>query len=119
MKIKRIAVLLCAVLILTLTLAACDKGGKNVIGIIPAYMGGDITVTDYEFTKDDFFVLANYEDGTDASVTDYTIASVKLDQGYYVIRIEYEGVGNNCYVKCRVPVYPSDFETTGEPEHNH
>ncbi len=122
MKTKRLLALLCAGILLILALASCGNNtnaGKSVIGILPAFTGNDITVTDYEFTKDDFYVMVTYADGTNGSTKDYTIENVTLEQGYYTVRIEYEGVGNNCYVKCHVPIYPSDFEPTADGEHNH
>ncbi len=97
-----------AVLMLTLALASCDDG-REVLGIFPSYKGGPVTTTDYEFTKDDFFVLANYADG-DESIDDYEFYIEGMADGYYIIQFTYKDVSNPLYVKCEVPIYPSDME---------
>ena len=103
--------ILCAVLVLvtlTLCLASCGDN-REVLGILPSYMGLPITTTDYEFTKDDFYVLANYADG-DESIDDYEFYLQGMENGYFVLHFSYKDVTNLLYVKCEVPIYPSDMK---------
>lgn len=98
-------------LLLTVMLLACVScGGPEALGIVPSYMGPPITVTDYEFTKDDFLVIASFDDGTDKTIDDYEFELVGLQEGYYILEFTYQDVGNPLYIKCEVPVYPSDIE---------
>ncbi len=94
-----LAVVLCALL-----LASC--GGPELIGIVPRYIGEDITTTDYEFKHEDFKVLANYADGTNVEITDFDFEVTDLSEGYYTIYFTYETAENECYVKVNVNVYP-------------
>lgn len=103
--------ILCALLVLitlTLTMASCDDG-RELLGIVPAYMGGPVTTTTHEFTKNDFYVLANYEDG-DEAIDDYEFYVEGMADGYYIIQFTYKNAANPLYVKCEVPIYPSDME---------
>lgn len=100
--VKTIAAALCL-----LTLASC--GGPELLSIMPVYVGGTVDSTHYEFTKDDFYVLANYDDGVDKEITDYEFEVKGMEEGYYVIYFEFKGVDNEAYVPIEVDIYPSDF----------
>jgi len=102
--------LLCAVLVLvTLTLCWTSCGGEEVLGILPSYTGLPVTTTDYEFTKEDFYVLANYAN-RDEAIEDYEFHVDSMKDGYFILHFSYKGVTNLLYVKCEVPIYPSDME---------
>jgi len=105
---KRLFCALFAALMLAVCLASCDDG-EEVLGILPSYMGPPVTTTDHEFTKDDFYVLANYEN-RDESIDDYEFYIEGMENGYYVIQFTYKDVSNPLYVKCDVPIYPSDLK---------
>lgn len=116
--VKFIAALMCVV-----TLASC--GGPELLSIMPVYVGGTVDSTYYEFSKDDFYVLANYDNGVDEVITDYEFEVKGMENGYYVISFVYKDVDNETYVPIEVDIYPSDFrdnEETGateETEHSH
>ncbi len=105
---KKILCAVLAVLMLTLCMASCDDG-EEVLGIFPSYMGGPVTTTDHEFTKDDFYVLANYAN-RDEAIDDYEFYIEGMADGYYIIQFTYKDVSNPLYVKCEIPIYPSDME---------
>ncbi|MBQ3708533.1 MAG: hypothetical protein II889_11590 [Clostridia bacterium] len=113
MRIKKTAALaLLLALTLCLCLSSCHK--NPVIGLVAAYMGEDATTTDYTFTKDDFYVVASYEDGTfEQGVKDYEFEVVGLDEGYYILNFTYKGFTSESYVKCHVAVYPSEMGEGG------
>ena len=100
---------LCACLAALLLFCACDDGKKDVLGIVPSYNGAPVTTTDHEFSKDDFIVIASYADGRDDIISDYEFEGVGLKEGYFIIEFTYGKAGNPLYVKCDVPVYPSDL----------
>ncbi len=100
-----------------LVLASC--GGPRLVSVIPVYVGAPVTDTFHEFKKEEFYVLASYEDGTDEQVTDFEFEVEGMDRGYYIIRISYMGQENPCYVSINACIYPSDSETTAETEHTH
>lgn len=104
---KTFCVLLAAVMLLCFV--SCDDG-REVWGILPSYTGLPVTTTDREFTKEDFMVMANYADGTDEFIDDYEFEVVGFEEGYYVIQFTYKDVSNPLYIKCEIPIYPSDMK---------
>ena len=104
-------ILVPALLLAVLTLfAACTDDSNPIIGLMAAYTGPDVTTTDHEFTKDEFFVVVSYEDGTfDQGIKDYEFEVTGLEQGYYILTFTYKGFVTEAYVKCNVAVYPSDL----------
>ena len=103
------ALILSLLLLLAAALPSCKE--NPVIGLIAAFKGASVTSTEHEFTKDEFYVVASYEDGTfEQDVTDYEFEVVGLAAGYYTIRFTYKGYSTETYVQCSVPVYPSDIE---------
>lgn len=109
-KIAQILALLLAVSALT----SC--GDPKLLSIIPAYMGGTVTSTRHEFTKDDFYVLATYDDGTDKQVTDFEFEVVGMEDGYYEINISYEDMDNPVFVPIELKIYPSDLKNDTSEE---
>ena len=105
------AALLLALIFLLLPLtASCGKDKvKEPIGLIVVYTGPEIYDTQHVFTSDDFSVLASYEDGSDEYVHDYTFEVTGLEAGYYVLNFSYNGCETEAYVRCHVPIYPSDL----------
>jgi len=106
-----------SLLVALLALASC--GGPKLVSIIPVYVGAPVTDTFHEFKKEDFYVLASYEDGTDEQVTDFTFEVVGMERGYYIIHVAYKDKANPCSVAIHACIYPSDSETTAETEHTH
>ena len=104
-----LSVLLSLVLLLGLCagLTGCKK---KPIGLVVVYVGPDVTTTDRVFTEEDFTVLANYDDGTDEYVHDYTFEQTDLREGYYVFMFHCRGYDSEAYVRCRVPIFASDME---------
>lgn len=97
---------------LVLALGSCEKDtGRKAVSIVPSYSGAPVTVSDREFTKKDFMVIVSYEDGSTEFIDDYDFELVGLDAGYYVLEFTYQDVSNPLYIKCEIPIYPSDFET--------
>lgn len=99
----------CLLSVILLCCVSCG-GGDDAIGLVPSYRGPVVTTTDYEFTKDDFLVIASYDDGRDVFVSDYEFEVVGLREGYFIIEFTRGELSNPLYVKCEVPVYPSDVE---------
>ena len=105
-----VSLLLALTLLALLSAASCGKDKqKTPIGLIVVYTGPDIYDTVHTFTKDDFSVLASYEDGTDEYVDDYTFEQKGLDAGFYLFDFEYNGYTTEAYVRCHVPIYPSEL----------
>ena len=104
-RISAAAVLLSVLVLLT----SC--GGPKLIGIIPAFNGPAIYDTTHEFTKDEFFIYASYDDGTDRRLEndEFEFEVQGLKDGYYLIEITSGDETQMCYVECEVPVYPSDM----------
>lgn len=103
-----------ALVSLILGLTAC---GKKVLSLTPAYRGEEVTELDHEFKKEDFYVYATFTDGTDGEVTDFEMKVKGMDAGYYILEFTYNGFTEEGYVKCNLPIYPSDKENadqTGE-----
>ena len=106
----RIFLMLALILMLLPFAVSCGKEKvKEPIGLIVVYTGPDVTDTRHTFTNDDFSVLASYEDGTDEYVHDYTFEVTGLEAGYYVLNFTYNGCETEAYVRCHVPIYPSDL----------
>ena len=79
--------------------------------------GKEVTELDHEFKKEDFYVYATFTDGTDGEVTDFEMKVKGMDAGYYILEFTYNGFTEEGYVKCNLPIYPSDKENadqTGE-----
>lgn len=91
-------------------LALVSCGGPELLSIMPAYKGEPVTSTYHEFTKDDFYVIASYDNGEDKVITDFEFEVQGMENGYYVINITYEDMDNPVYVPINVQIYPSDFE---------
>ena len=111
-KAVRFPVLLCLLVLCLAGLVSCG-GGKEVLGLAAIYQGPEITTTDHEFTKDDFYVVASYTDGSFLDPVpdkDYTLEQVGLKDGFYIFHITYGGYTQEAYVKCDVPIFPSDLE---------
>ena len=108
---RRLAALLLALTLLVLPFtASCGKDkGKVPIGLIVVYTGPEIYDTQHVFTSDDFSVLASYEDGTDEYVHDYTFTQDGLNAGYFLFTFSYNGYETEAYVRCNVPIYPSEL----------
>lgn len=108
---RYIGKILAVVLVLAVLASALSACGNPVIGLMAAYTGPDVTTTDHEFTKDEFYVVASYEDGTfEEGVDDYEFEVKGLEEGYYILSFTYKGCTNEAYVKCNVAVYPSDLQ---------
>lgn len=108
--IKYIALALALVSAL-LALSSC---GKEVLSLTPAYRGEDVTELDHEFKKEDFFVYVTYTDGTEGEVTNFDMEVKGMDAGYYILEFTYDGFTEEGYVKCNLPIYPSDKEKAAE-----
>lgn len=107
------ALVLSLLLLFTAALSSC--GGVDdenpVVGLTAAFLGGDVTTTDHEFTKDEFYIVASYEDGTfEEGITDYELEVKGLMSGYYVLDFTYKGYTHETYIRCNIPIYPSDFK---------
>ena len=107
---KRTLSLLLALLLLCAFCLCLTSCKKKPIGLIVVYMGPDVTVTDKEFSADEFLVMANYDDGTDEYVRDFEFEKTGLQEGYYVLKFSCRGFETEAYVKCNVPVFPSERE---------
>ena len=69
---KRIlSIILSAVILTAIAVTCVSCGVPKLIGIVPAYMGPDVTDTNHEFSSEDFYVIASYDDGTDKTITDF------------------------------------------------
>ena len=109
---RSLRILTAALLILlSATLAvSCGKDkGKEPIGLIVVYTGPDVYDTQHVFSADEFTVLASYEDGTDEYVHDFEFEQTGLEQGYYIFHVAYNGCETEAYVRCDVPIYPSQL----------
>ena len=92
MKNARIAVLLLAALLCLAALVSCDD--REVISVVAAYVGPEVTTTDRVFTKDDFYVVASYADGTyenPIQPKDYEFELVGMEDGYYIFNFTFRG----------------------------
>lgn len=122
---KKIICLITA-LILLLSLVSCSTPDKteedNTTTVIPGliditvqYIGEDVTTTTHEFKTDDFRVLAAFK-GEEflREVHGYTFETQALSEGYYILRFEYGGCSNQCYIPIKMNFYPSDRDTYGK-----
>ena len=116
-------IVLCALILCALLCGCTGEGGNKEdypvpIGLIVYYMGPDVKTTDHVFSADDFAVIASYEDGTDENVSEgFEFEQLGLKDGYYFFRVAYHGCETtDVYVRCSVPVYPSDRENQENPE---
>lgn len=91
---KKIAFAALALTVLML-LTSC---GPKMLGYIPFYIGGEVSDADHEFTKEEFRVLVNYDDGTDVEITDYKIVGTTVEDGYFIIEFEYKNRREICFV---------------------
>ena len=109
-KIRIAALLLAAVLLLPVLVSCGD--GKEVISVVAAYIGPEVTTTDRVFTKDDFYVVASYADGTfedPVPAKKYEFEMTGMEEGYYIFNFTYRGFTQEAFVKCNVPIYPSEM----------
>ncbi len=97
-------------LLLTGMLVSC--GGPEVLGLIPVYNGPAVTSTNHEFKNEDFMVIASYADGTDKELNadEFEIVVEGMEEGYYILKILYDGQENECFVPMELAIYPSDLE---------
>lgn len=111
MKKRTLSLLLALLLFCSccVCLSSC-KDKKTPIGLVVVYNGPDVTVTDKEFSAGEFLVLASYDDGTDEYVQDFEFEMIGLKQGYYVFTFTCRGYETEAYVRCHVPIYPSEKE---------
>ena len=115
---KKILIVLTVVLLITAGMTGCsDEYDKGILGgapifVEPLYVGETITTVDKVFTKDDFNVMVNYDDGTHRVVTDYEITECTLKNGVYMVMVEWRGIEGDAMV------FPDDslFYGTQTPE---
>ena len=104
---------LLALLVLALSvfaLASCGKDDEEVpIGLVVTYTGPDVTTTDHVFSHDDFSVIASFADGHDEYPDDFEFEQTGLEAGYYILNFTCRGAETEVYVRCHVPVFPSDM----------
>ena len=95
-------------LLLLAMLASC--GGPEVLGIIPAYTGPEVTSTTHEFKNEDFVVIASFGDGTDRELEDneFEVIVEGMEAGYYILTVKYGDYENECFVPMNLDIYPSD-----------
>ena len=107
---KTAAWLLLFALLLPLLLS-CEGEDKDILGLIIAYQGPEIDTVEHEFTSDEFYVIAVYPNNVDKELksSDFKTELEKLENGYFVIKITYRGYEDYAYVRCHVPVYPSEL----------
>lgn len=111
MKKRRILALIvaCAAILSSLVLlASCKKDKRVPIGMLVNYIGEPVVSTDYQFSREEFTVQANFEDGSSEVLTDFDFEVESLEQGYYTLIFSYNGYETSVYIKCEVPIYPSD-----------
>ena len=108
---KRIICAAAALLLLVMTLVSC---GPEALGMYPVYVGGEVTSVDHEFTKDDFYVIIAFDDGTDKAVDDFEFEIVERIGGQFVIDIKYGDISYPVMVPINVAVYPSELGKTAE-----
>ena len=97
--------------------ASCGKDDEEVpVGLVVIYLGPDVTTTDHVFTHGDFSVLASYADGHDEYPDDFEFEQTGLEAGYYVFTFKCRGAETEAYVRCNVPVFPSDLNPAPEAE---
>ena len=116
---KRLAVLVLTAAVLfssLLVLASCGKEKEVTIGLIPVYIGPDVYTTDHEFHIEDFQLIASYADGRDEYPDDFEFEMTGLESGYYCFLFSYGGLETEGFVRCKVPVFPSDSAGSGAEE---
>ena len=97
-----------------LLLISCAGDGKKYEGLItiqPSYHGDAVTTTDHEFSKDDFTVVAIYENNISRVIDDYTFEVTGMTMGLYIIDFYYGDADNEIYVPIEQNFYPTDRET--------
>ena len=104
---KRIVCLAFVICIAAVFAVSC---GPKALGMYPTYVGGEVTSTDHEFTKDDFYVIVAFDDGSDRVVEDFEIGEITREGGNYIINIKYQDVSYPVYVPIHVHVYPSEMD---------
>ncbi len=117
---KKFSRIISAILVV-LALSSC--GGPELLSIMPVYIGDTVTSTHHEFSKEDFYVLALYDDSRDVQVTDFEFEVEGMDAGYYIVNIIYKDKDNSVYVPIETKIYPSDFKENAnevkEDTHDH
>ncbi len=112
-KTALLRVLLFALLVSALTAGLCSCGGKDkdVVGLVVEYTGPEITSTEHKFTEDEFHVIAAYLNKPDKELTsrDFKVGLESLNEGVFTVKVTYRGFEQYVYVKCSVPVYPSEL----------
>ncbi len=107
MKMKRIIASAASAVVMLLVLCSC---GREIVSVMPAYRGPELTDLNHEFTAEDFYVIVAYDDRTDSVAEEFGIEVVGLKDGYYKIEITVEDFTEITYVKVDLPIYPSDKE---------
>ena len=107
MKNRIISLFAALLLLLPFSLAGCEKE-KVPINLYVVYQGPEVTTTDKVFKAEEFLVLASYEDGTDEYVHDFEFEQKGLKEGFYIFTFSCRGYETEEYVRCHVPVFPSD-----------
>lgn len=100
---KKIVALALVILTLALALVSC---GKEIIGVIPKYVGEPIVEFDenHEFKKEDFSVMVIYklEQGQETT-DDFTIEVVEYNEYYYTVAITHKGWTEYAFVDIGAP----------------
>ena len=111
MNPKKIIACLLAAVALLLALPSCGGVDKDLLGLVVAYQGPELKTTDHVFSPDEFYVIASYPNNVDKVLEsrDFKVESAGMEQGYYIVKVIYRGFEQLAYVKCGVPVYPSEL----------
>ncbi len=97
--------LFCVLAAVMLLLVSC---GPKIIAIMPVYKGEEVTDTHHEFANEDFYVLATYEDGTQAEVKDFKFKVLGMQEGYYYLQFTVGDFVEETLVPIYAKIYPSD-----------
>ena len=102
---KKIALIL-ALITLVFALASC---GKEIIGLMPIYVGDPVTEENHEFRAEDFSVWVAYKDGQ-AMTDDFTFKVVDFYDGTYQLEFTHKNVSDYTFVT----IVPAGEDETAE-----
>ena len=102
---KKIIAMLLALVMLVFTLASC---GKEIIGLVPLYVGEDVYDENHEFKAEDFSVWVVYEE-SQVITKDFKFEVLGINDGAYVIEVSYKDWTNVTYVDIK-----TESDTTAE-----